>query len=592
MSCKRCGCRLSTGQTVCNRCGGTQIERRQKHKCVYCGRYQWAGLRICSYCGCEDRNASFRQVVSFASVLALCLVTLGTVGKPAVQHLEQIAAMALPLDQTLGSARTRISYLAHPVELVRADALPVVPTETKPAPTRPAPTAVLVKYSPATIASLPAPVMVTQSLDRATPTPAPTDVPTLIAPRQAAAAPRAVVRADRSVNVRAGPGASFGVVGVAPVGAVYTISARNAKGDWLRLAGEAERWISASLVKVTGTMPPYGVSPTPVLGSLAPARPETDATLPPTIAAAPVLIASADTTTSADTTNRILVATPVSAPAPISGPREAQAINTQAPAAPPSTLQPLTPTATALPSTPLIQVNKAAPIPTETLEQAKTAHSAEPTAAPQAAKSEPMAVVGTDGANIRSGPGTEYDVVSIAPAGKTFQIVGRTDAGDWLRLEGSAEAWVSVGTVALSGQPPVIIKPVPAIQPAVPAETKPLPPSATVVPLPTATTASADRDADGGSDPAMIDETTTVPTAAATPTAFSATVVHPRGVNLRAGPGQDFDIVGTVRQGMLLDIVGCDVTGQWIRLAGDKERWLIKSAAQLSGLLPVVAAAR
>lgn len=57
--------------------------------------------------------------------------------------------------------------------------------------------------------------------------------------------------------------------------------------------------------------------------------------------------------------------------------------------------------------------------------------------------------------NVRSGPGTDYQVVAKADDGTEYQAVGRSAAGDWLLLQLSADTsdvgWVSAGYVDLTG---------------------------------------------------------------------------------------------------------------------------------------------
>lgn len=51
------------------------------------------------------------------------------------------------------------------------------------------------------------------------------------------------------------------------------------------------------------------------------------------------------------------------------------------------------------------------------------------------------------GANIRSGPGTNYNIVSRGKAGDEMLVIGQNAAGDWyqLRVEGIESAWISAG---------------------------------------------------------------------------------------------------------------------------------------------------
>ena len=57
--------------------------------------------------------------------------------------------------------------------------------------------------------------------------------------------------------------------------------------------------------------------------------------------------------------------------------------------------------------------------------------------------------------NVRSGPSTEYDIVAKAVAGVTFNGIGRTDAGDWVKVAiadlPSGYGWVSALYVTTTG---------------------------------------------------------------------------------------------------------------------------------------------
>lgn len=79
-------------------------------------------------------------------------------------------------------------------------------------------------------------------------------------------------------------------------------------------------------------------------------------------------------------------------------------------------------------------------------------------------------------ANLRSGPGTDYDVVGQAAAGQALDLVGRNAAGDWYQLANGA--WIAaflvtgtVGDVAVVAAPalptsvsePVVSTPVPPV---------------------------------------------------------------------------------------------------------------------------------
>ncbi len=76
------------------------------------------------------------------------------------------------------------------------------------------------------------------------------------------------------------------------------------------------------------------------------------------------------------------------------------------------------------------------PTPTPTATQTPTAAPTQPQAGP----------VANSGANLRAGPGTDYAVVGGVTAGQALDVVGRNQAGDWLRLADGR--WIAAGLVA------------------------------------------------------------------------------------------------------------------------------------------------
>jgi hypothetical protein len=73
---------------------------------------------------------------------------------------------------------------------------------------------------------------------------------------------------------------------------------------------------------------------------------------------------------------------------------------------------------------------------------------APPTATPTPAVSaaSPATVTTTTNANLRAGPGTDFDVTGQTVLNQSIQIVARNEAGDWLRLADGN--WISAGLVA------------------------------------------------------------------------------------------------------------------------------------------------
>ncbi len=77
-----------------------------------------------------------------------------------------------------------------------------------------------------------------------------------------------------------------------------------------------------------------------------------------------------------------------------------------------------------------------------------------PTATPRPTPTSPTAfVINAAGLNLRTGPGTDYDVLSILPSGATLPIVGSDPAfADWWQVDaGGTIGWVSAGLVEAAG---------------------------------------------------------------------------------------------------------------------------------------------
>jgi len=101
----------------------------------------------------------------------------------------------------------------------------------------------------------------------------------------------------------------------------------------------------------------------------------------------------------------------------------------------PATSTPTTaPTATPTPTTTAPPTDTPAPLPIDT---------PVPAPQPQTARS----------ANLRAGPGTNYEVVGSATAQEPVEVTGRNEAGDWLEIQTAhGEAWIAaflVGNVDL-----------------------------------------------------------------------------------------------------------------------------------------------
>lgn len=87
-----------------------------------------------------------------------------------------------------------------------------------------------------------------------------------------------------------------------------------------------------------------------------------------------------------------------------------------------------TPTAEIAAAAPLTQTESSSPTTAQT-----EVISATNTPAP-AANSEPRLIVDAEGINVRSGPGTEYDLAGAATQGESFTLLAKNAAGDWWQV--------------------------------------------------------------------------------------------------------------------------------------------------------------
>lgn len=127
--------------------------------------------------------------------------------------------------------------------------------------------------------------------------------------------------------------------------------------------------------------------------------------------------------------------------------------------------------------------------------------------------------------NLRSGPGTSYDVVATATAGTVLTCTGTT--GSWSQIEYNGQTVYAYSSY-----------------------------------LSTTATTAAEEDT---SEDAATESTTDVPTSTEEVVAASGTVYVTDGVNLRTGSGTDYDIVTAVPTGTALTRTG--TTGEWTEVS-------------------------
>lgn len=142
-------------------------------------------------------------------------------------------------------------------------------------------------------------------------------------------------------------------------------------------------------------------------------------------------------------------------------------------------------------------------------------------------------------ANLRGGPGTNFDIVGQAPAGQAVQIAAVSADNQWYLLADGA--WVA--TFLIAQQPAGV----PVVTDAILAQVTG---GGAATPTPEAT-------------PAV-----TPTLAVTTPTTPTVTT----DANLRSGPGTEFNVLGGTVTGQAINIVGRNADGTWFRL--DNGGWV------------------
>jgi uncharacterized protein YgiM (DUF1202 family) len=156
----------------------------------------------------------------------------------------------------------------------------------------------------------------------------------------------------------------------------------------------------------------------------------------------------------------------------------------------------------------------------------------------------------TDLTNVRSGPSTEFEIVGRLGANSAVSVVGRLETGEWWQIEfepgPTSNGWVFSEVVEFVGD-----------ETTVPIAKVPEPP-------PVATATPGAIDASTVSEPAdqVVNETPSVRVPAG-------------GVNVRIGPGLDFELLGRLDEGTAVPVVAKNDTGEW---------WQIEYTASENGL--------
>ena len=152
------------------------------------------------------------------------------------------------------------------------------------------------------------------------------------------------------------------------------------------------------------------------------------------------------------------------------------------------------------------------------------------------------ALVATGALNVRSGPGVNFSVITVASQGQTVMLIGRNANSSWakIRLGNNTEGWVNASLLT----PNVAISSLPlADSPAAPEPAVPVAPGSVL--------------------------------------------------SLRSGPGLNYPATGSVYQGLRVTAVGRNADSTWLKvlLSDGQEGWIGAQYVQLSipvGNLPVV----
>ncbi|MGD2048395.1 MAG: SH3 domain-containing protein [Chloroflexota bacterium] len=125
----------------------------------------------------------------------------------------------------------------------------------------------------------------------------------------------------------------------------------------------------------------------------------------------------------------------------------------------------------------------------------------------------PTAVVTTGAVNVRSGPGLDYSVVTILYQGQSVALIGRTNNSSWLKVDlvNDQDGWLNSTTVQTN-------VPIPSL------------PVAEVPPPP------------------------------------NAAVVNVSWLNVRLGPGTNFDAFTVLQRGQVVGIIGRSANSTWVKV--------------------------
>lgn len=177
-----------------------------------------------------------------------------------------------------------------------------------------------------------------------------------------------------------------------------------------------------------------------------------------------------------------------------------------------------------------------------------------------------MGIVGGGGAGFFAAPGGA--LIQSLPAGATLTITGRTGDGGWYAayLGDGRSGWIAVGAARIFGDPGELEIVSQSISPAIVATliaeaSRPVTPFPTTAPLTLSPSARA-TPTPVDLAPAPLAQASPLP---AQPSRPQATVIVD-GVNVRAGPGTEFDVVGSLVRDASMLLVGRNAAGDWVQI--------------------------
>jgi uncharacterized protein YgiM (DUF1202 family) len=137
-----------------------------------------------------------------------------------------------------------------------------------------------------------------------------------------------------------------------------------------------------------------------------------------------------------------------------------------------------------------------------------------------------IGVVNTGAVNVRSGPSHNHSIITIAYQGYTFSLLGRSADNAWanVRMVDGTVGWVNFGALNIN----VAVNSLPVIA------------------------------------------------APAPPTGGATAVVNTGALNVRSGPGVQFSVVSAVYSGHVVQMLGRNADGSWVkaRLFNGQEGWV------------------